>query len=244
MESDEEVESSNVLSVVLVGADELFDGSLEAGLDAASNGRIAVVGAAGTVDDALDLLEESEPDVVLVDLELPAPGAADLLRRLIDQGSSLRLIAIGREDDPGPAADALAMGVHAMVTRTAAPEHLMAPVLAVLQGWRVIPDCLVDELVRRGHRPGAEILTEIDDHTRQLWLLVAEGLDLPGIAEALHVSERTAKRLVADLRDRLGVGSRMEMAAMAGRVGLLDEAWADGAGPEHRGGRPTASQSA
>ncbi len=43
------------------------------------------------------------------------------------------------------------------------------------------------------------------------------------IAEQLYVSERTAKRLLADLRNRLGVCSRAEMAALAGRVGLLDD---------------------
>lgn len=91
------------------------------------------------------------------------------------------------------------------------------------------------------YRPGSELLEEIDDDMLALWLLVAEGLELSRIAERLYVSERTAKRLVADLRDRLGATTRIQMAALAGRAGLLDTwpAANDGAGPMTNGHKPS-----
>nr|WP_275586324.1 helix-turn-helix transcriptional regulator [Geodermatophilus normandii] len=55
---------------------------------------------------------------------------------------------------------------------------------------------------------------------RRLWRLVADGTSTVDIATTLHVSERTAKRLVASLLRSLGVSTRVEAAALAGRVGL------------------------
>jgi DNA-binding NarL/FixJ family response regulator len=59
---------------------------------------------------------------------------------------------------------------------------------------------------------------------RRLWRLIAAGAGTVDIALALHVSERTAKRLVAQLLRRLHVSSRVEAAALAGRVGLDQKA--------------------
>lgn len=218
------------LRVVVVDAQDMFARSLEMALPSASGGRIEVVGTAGNVSDALTILMEEHPDVALVDLGLPDPGAIELVRQVAEQSAEVRLIGVTEGEDVEVAAEALAMGVEAVVTKAARPENLLAPVLAVLQGWRVLSPPLLDQLLERSHRPGSEILADIDDDTLALWLLVAEGLELSRIAERLYVSERTAKRMVADLRDRLGAKTRIQMAAMAGRAGLLDQDWppADG----------------
>lgn len=117
-----------------------------------------------------------------------------------------------------PAIAALAAGVEALVTKAARPEDLLAPVLAVLQGWRVLSPSLLDGLLAKARRPGSEVLADIDDESLTLWLLVAEGLELSRIAERLYVSERTAKRMVADLRDRLGANTRIEMRVTPGTL--------------------------
>ncbi len=230
------------LRVVVVDAHDLLARSLEIALPAASGGRIEVVGTAGTVSDALVAFSEQEPDVALVDLSLPDQGALELVRKVAEDPSRPRLIGVSDGEDVDLASEALSLGMEALVTKAARPEHLLAPVLAVLQGWRVLSAPLLDELLDRAYRPGSELLAEIDDDMLALWLLVAEGLELSRIAERLYVSERTAKRLVADLRDRLGATTRIQMAALAGRAGLLDT-WPsenDGAGPMSNGHKPAA----
>jgi two-component system nitrate/nitrite response regulator NarL len=228
------------LRVVVVDAHDLFARSLEMALPSASGGRIEVVGTAGTVSGAEALFASVRPDVALVDLQLPDPGALELVRHVRAELPRVRLIGVADGADLDVAADALSLGVEALVTKAARPENLLAPVLAVLQGWRVLSAPLLEGLLSRARRPGADILEHLDEPTKYLWYLVAEGLELSRIAERLYVSERTAKRMVSDLRDRLGATTRIQMAAMAGRAGLLDEArpsgGACGASPAHTNG--------
>ena len=76
---------------------------------------------------------------------------------------------------------------------------------------------LLDEATPAGEQGIADRLTADE---RRLWRLVAEGVSTVEIATTLHVSERTTKRLVAHLLRRLDVTTRVEAAALAGRVGL------------------------
>jgi DNA-binding NarL/FixJ family response regulator len=64
---------------------------------------------------------------------------------------------------------------------------------------------------------------QLSGKERHLWTLIAGGASTAQIARALHVSERTVKRLTAGLLRTLGVANRTEAAALAGRAGLLDE---------------------
>lgn len=211
-----------VLRLVIADGQPLFARSLELVLGPTSDGRIEVVGTATTVGEALGVVAERTPDLALVDLDLPMPGGIMLVRTLQQRHPEIRVLAMSKADDFGAAAEALRSGAEAFVSKAARPEQLLAPLLAVLQGWRVLSAPMVDHLLARAQRPGARLLEQLDDDELRLWRLVADGLEIATIAERLFVSERTAKRMVADLRDRLGVRTRIEMAAMAGRAGLLD----------------------
>jgi DNA-binding NarL/FixJ family response regulator len=124
--------------------------------------------------------------------------------------------------DADAAIEALGAGAVGFLPKTADPESLVRPLLAVLDGWSVLPEALLRQLVERSraHDDGDGIAARLTADERRLWRLVAAGAGTLEIAGTLHVSERTAKRLVAQLLRRLGVSSRVEAAALAGRVGL------------------------
>jgi two-component system nitrate/nitrite response regulator NarL len=212
-----------VLRLVIADGQPLFARSLEMVLGPTSDGRIEVVGIATSVGEALGVVGQLSPDLVLVDLDLPMPGGVDLVTRLRERHPTVRVLALSKADDFDVAADALSAGAEAFVSKAARPEQLLAPLLAVLQGWKVLSAPMLEHLLARARRPGGDLLSSLDDDERALWRLVASGLEIAAIADQLYVSERTAKRMVADLRNRLGVRTRIEMAALAGRVGLLDD---------------------
>jgi two-component system nitrate/nitrite response regulator NarL len=218
-----QVRAPGALRVAVLDGHTLFAQSLEVALGPASDGRIEVVGTAGTVGDGLRLVAEANPDLLLVDLALPPTGAAELLRAVRRRPFVPRLMVMSSADDLDGAIAALADGADAFLPKSARPDELLAPLLAVLQGWTVMSRPFAEHLLHRSRRPAAVLTVGLDDRDRALWRLVAQGLEITTIAERLFVSERTAKRLVADLRTRLGARSRIEMAALAGRSGLLDD---------------------
>jgi DNA-binding NarL/FixJ family response regulator len=84
-----------------------------------------------------------------------------------------------------------------------------------------MPEPLVRLLLERAATgDGGGIAAQLSADERRLWRLIAAGTGTVDIATTLHVSERTAKRLVAHLLRRLHVTTRVEAAALAGRVGL------------------------
>jgi DNA-binding NarL/FixJ family response regulator len=89
----------------------------------------------------------------------------------------------------------------------------------------VLPESLLRQLLAEAAPSGDQGVAErLTADERRLWRLVADGTSTVDIGTALHVSERTVKRLVAHLLRRLGVATRVEAAALAGRAGLGREA--------------------
>lgn len=106
---------------------------------------------------------------------------------------------------------ALRAGATAYLPKTADPEALVRPLLAVLDGWSVVPEELLRRLLEDAAPSGEQGLAErLTADERRLWRLVADGTSTVEIATTLHVSERTAKRLVAALLRTLGVATRVE----------------------------------
>jgi DNA-binding NarL/FixJ family response regulator len=215
-----------VVRVLVVDRQPLFRRGLEESLPAVSNGGVRVVAATDLADNAPVLVRRHQPDVALVDLELAAPGALAALTAMRRVQPRLPVLALVRHcGEYRTVVDALVAGASGVLLKTRAPAGLVPSLLAAA-GSVVQPD-----------QRSAPPLTGSEQH---LWRLIAGGASTSQIAQALHVSDRTVKRLTARLLRTLGVASRTEAAAMAGRAGLLDgSAPAEAAIPAAR--RPSAA---
>ena len=212
-----------VLTVALVDDHALFVKGLELLLGPVSDHRIKVVGTACSVAEGVSLLSRSRPDLALVDLTLPDPGGVELIRQVHRRCPEVRLLALSGIEDPAVAVEALAAGAHAFLPKASRPEEMLAPLLSVAQGWRVCSGPVLDYLVSGSYRPEAQLLVGLDSDSLELWKMVSSGMEITEIAAKLFVSDRTAKRMVADLREHLGVANRIEMAVLAAKAGLLDD---------------------
>lgn len=217
-----------VVRVLVVDRQPLFRLGLEESLPAVSSAGVRVVASTDLAASAPVLVRRHQPDVALVDLELPAPGALNALTAMRRVQPRLPVLALtNRADDHRAVLDALAAGACGVLLKTRAPLGLVPSLLAAA-GAAATPD------------PSGPRLSGQDRH---LWTLIAGGASTSQIARALHVSERTVKRLTASLLRTLGVGSRTEAAALAGRSGLLDRILEHEMGVPsprdgHPGGRP------
>ncbi|MFY1660859.1 response regulator [Micromonospora sp. WMMD1274] len=197
----------------------LFVRGLELLLSATTDGRARIVGSTTDAAGAAALVARCAPDLALVDLHMPPPGGLRAIAAIRRTSPRVRVLAMSGSDDPVPAVEALRCGAEGYLPKTSEPEDLLPPLLAVLDGWAVMPGALLRRLVGPARSPGLNL----DEEERRLLRAIATGEATVTIAERMHTSERTVKRMTASLLRKLRVSNRVEAAALAGRAGLLDE---------------------
>jgi DNA-binding NarL/FixJ family response regulator len=215
------VERRNQVDVIVVDDHPLFTRGLSLLLPDVSDGRVRVVGTTDDASAAAALVQRFRADVAVVDVQMPPPGGSRAIAAIRRVEPTVRVVAMSGSADSDAAVEALRAGAAAFLPKTADPEALVGPLLAVLDGWSVVPEALLRTLLERAAPSDADgIAGRLGADERRLWRLIATGAGTMDIATTLHVSERTAKRLVAHLLRRLDVTTRVEAAALAGRVGL------------------------
>ncbi|MEV6813469.1 response regulator transcription factor [Micromonospora sp. NPDC051296] len=210
---------SAALRVAVVDDHPIFVCGLELLLPTATAGRARVVGSTVDAAAAASLVSRCLPDLVLVDLHMPAPGGVRAVGAIRRTTPRVRVVAMADTDDLTSPLAALRAGAEALVPKSAEPEELLPPLLAVLDGWAVLPAQMLRTLLRPGRVPPADL----DAAERTLLRSIAAGRSTLAIADQMHVSDRTVKRMTAALLRKLRVSSRAEAAALAGHAGLLDD---------------------
>lgn len=220
----------DTVKVVVIAGDEASAGQLQAGLDGGSDGAVVVLGSALDTRSAVELVRRVRPNVTIVDAggsDQESKSALATIREVARMAAPTRILALSDSADAEPAVEALTAGAHGVLVRPADGADLVAPVLAIAFGHCVLHRPLLAALVGsatpRDAERDAEFIDTLNPQYMELWRMVADGLETIQIAERLYVSERTAKRLVASLLRRLKVANRIQAAALAGQVGLLDD---------------------
>ncbi len=209
--------------VVIVDDHALFSQGLALLLQARAGDTFTVAGSATAGEEAVALVGREAADIAIVDLALPPLGGVETIRRIRAAYPGTHVLALSGTEDLGLASAALRAGAGGFLGKSADPEVLVAPLLAIVAGVRVVRPDLLDALLAAGDRTGDGLLERLDGREMQLWTLLARGLETSEIARPMLVSERTAKRMIASLLHRLGAANRIEAAALAGRYGLLDD---------------------
>ena len=224
----------DTVNVAVIADSETSAVRLEDDLTGGSSGAVTVVGRAVDRRRAVELVRRVRPDVALVDLPAGDPSKAPpglaTIRELPGVVPRTRILAVGDGADPDVAVAALTAGAHGFVVRPADRGGLIAPVLAAACGHAVVHGPILSALVGSAKPRDTELLGAFNAQYTELWRMVADGLETAQIAERLYVSERTAKRMVAFLLRRLQVANRIQAAALAGQVGLLDDVRAPAGG--------------
>ncbi|MEU1677493.1 response regulator transcription factor [Micromonospora zamorensis] len=207
------------MRLVVVDDHPLFVRGLELLLPITTDGRAEVVASTGDAAAAAALVSRWHPDLALVDLHMPPPGGVRAVGAIRRTTPRVRVVAMSGSADPASALEALRAGAEGFLPKTSEPEELLPPLLAVLEGWAVLPA----ELLHAMLRPTRATPVDLDGEERRLLRAIAVGRNTIEIADELHVSERTVKRMTAALLRKLRVSNRAEAAALAGHAGLLDE---------------------
>jgi two-component system, NarL family, response regulator DevR len=172
-----------------------------------------------TIDEAVDALHTSRPDVIIVDTDLSTEAPSDAYRMLEAWGGRARVILLASVAEPHLVVAALSSGIGGYVLKHTDPARLVEAVEAVASGGTYFdPSALSSALewVRRG-REGGDRLQRLTGQERHVLALVAEGKTNKAIAVQLKVSEHTVKTYVSSLLKKLGLSRRTEAAAFLTR---------------------------
>lgn len=184
---------------------------------------LRVVAEAADGAEAYRLFKSSAPDLVIMDLGMPGIGGIEAIRRIRQWDKRARILVFTMHQNTAFAVQAIRAGARGYVTKTSPPETLVHAVMDVLAGKIAISPDIDHELALSriaGEASAADVLSTREFEV--LRLLLAEN-STEEIAETLHVSPKTVANLHSLIKDKLGVGSDIELVRLALRQGLLTE---------------------
>jgi DNA-binding NarL/FixJ family response regulator len=201
--------------VVLVDDHELF----RAGVRGEIAASVDIVGEAGTVADAVPLIRELDPDVVLLDVHLPDGGGEGVIAGVTQERPAVRFLALSVSDAAEDVIGVIRAGARGYVTKTISGAELEDAIERVAQGDAVFSPRLagfVLDAFREGEPLGGD--AELDNLTpreREVLQLIARGYRYKEIATRLHLSIKTVEAHVSSVLRKLQLTSRHELSRWA-----------------------------
>jgi two-component system response regulator DegU len=186
-----------------------------------SDPDIVVVGEAVGGHEAVTLVSQLQPDILLLDMEMPDMSGIEVTRQLRSEKAAVRILALSAYDDAHYVRGLLSQGAAGYLTKDEAPEFILEAIHGVWrgqEGW----------LSRRiAARLAAFSREEIDDHgltPRELQVLgkIVAGKTNQEAGLELDISDKTIEKHLVSIYGKLGVSSRVEAAVLAVREGLID----------------------
>jgi DNA-binding NarL/FixJ family response regulator len=221
-----------VIRVVLADDQALLRAGLRALLDAEDD--IEVVGEASDGAEAVELVRESGPDVVLMDIRMPGTDGLEATRRIVTapELTGTRVVVLTTFDLDEYVFEAVRIGASGFLVKDTEPAELVRAVRAVAGGDALLSPGVTRRLIgefanrsRGTNAPAAQELSRLTEREREIVALVGEGLSNDEIAERLVVSPATAKTHVSRAMVKLHVRDRAQLVVLAYESGLVRPGW-------------------
>lgn len=209
--------SRGPITVLLADDHPMFREGLRFTLSRAED--VDVVGEAADGLEALALLEQTEPEVVLMDINMPGADGLTVTRRLVERGSRSKVLVLTMYDDDANILAAMRSGAHGYLLKGAGPEQILSAVRAVADGHAVFGASLAGQLLSvfgDGREPAVEAagpavgLPALSVRENEVLTHLAEGLSNQEIAAALFISPITVRNHVSSILTKLQVPNRRQ----------------------------------
>ncbi|MGW5234298.1 response regulator [Streptomyces nodosus] len=188
---------------------------------------VEVVGAAGDGEEAVKLVAELAPDVVLMDLRMPRCDGVEATRRIRSEYPGTQVVVLTTFADDDSLFPALRAGARGYLTKDAGGEEIVRAVRSVLCGDAGLSPSIQRRLLERlseperGARPATQAPDGLTARETEVLVLIAEGLTNQEIARRLHVSTATVKTHINNLFAKAGLKDRAQAVRYAYAKGLV-----------------------
>lgn len=212
--------SGQRVRVVVVDDHPFFRDGLIHGLR--RSGTIDVVGESGDGREGLALIRAEQPDVALLDYQMPGLDGLDLVRALARDESPTRALILSALTEGALVFQAIQAGASGYLAKDSRRSDIVEAVMQVARGRTVVPPELTEglaEQVRLRATSSGPVLTERE---RQVLAGFARGRSIPQLADELYLAPSTVKTHTQRMYEKLGVSDRAAAVAEAMRRGLLE----------------------
>jgi DNA-binding NarL/FixJ family response regulator len=215
--------SARTPTVVIVDDHRIF----RSGVRAELRDRVGVLGEAESVEDAVRVITELEPDVVLLDVHMPGGGGVEVIGQVTKRHPQQRFLALSVSDDPDDVIAVIRAGARGYVTKTITGEELADAVRRVSDGDAVFSPRLAGFVLDAfaGAIPAGEVDPELDQLTareREVLRYIARGYMYKEIAHRLGISAKTVEAHVSSVLRKLQLSNRHELSRWAVARRLVD----------------------
>jgi DNA-binding NarL/FixJ family response regulator len=190
---------------------------------------IEVVGLAGDGQEARQMVRETEPDVVLMDLKMPVMNGIQATYHLRREHPTLPVLVLTTYADDEWVLDAVRAGAAGYLLKDTRREELIEAIKGTAAGRTYLDPSIAATVLKQaaaGPPPAMEVRPGVADLTErelEILRLLSQGYSNPEIAGRLHLAAGTVRNYVSTILQKLGVSDRTQAAVIAVQQGLVDE---------------------
>jgi DNA-binding NarL/FixJ family response regulator len=213
----------NELRLVLADDHDLFRTGLR---NLLADQGLEIAGEASTGAEAVSLVRELAPDVVVMDLKMPGMTGVDATRQIASLAPLTRVVVLTISDEDEDVLDAIFAGACGYLLKDSSIEDLVAGVRAAAVGESLISPAIAARVLKHLRAAGAAagelapVRAELSDRELQVLKLLAGGKDNAEIARELVISPKTVKNHISNILAKLQIENRIQAAVYAVRAGL------------------------
>jgi two-component system, NarL family, nitrate/nitrite response regulator NarL len=221
--ADDEVRASELIRIVIADDHPIFRDGLRKLLTLEADFR--VVAEARDGKDVLEVLGEHQPDILLLDLNMPGLNGLAVLKNLQNSRTKTKVILLTASEDKNQFVQAMKFGSCGIVLKQTATEVLIKSIRKVHAGEIWLDSHTIAAVMRQfssamepsplGGRDRDRDPSPLSQREREIVVLVAQGFKNKEMAEKMFISEQTVKNHLHNIFDKLGVSDRLELALYA-----------------------------
>ncbi len=185
---------------------------------------VEVVGIATNGDEVISLAASLQPEVILMDLQMPGIGGIEATRRILHISPHIRILVVTMFEDDHSVFAALRAGARGYILKDADEDEILRAVRAVGRGEAIFSPTIAQHLIDFFAAPRPAILPhlfpELTDREREILLLIAQGYSNSAIAKHLTLSLKTVANHVSNIFSKLQVADRAQAIIRAREAGF------------------------
>ena len=217
--------TDNRTSVMLVDDHSIMRELLRDALE--NTGEFQVVAQAADGEEALRMVEEAAPDVVVMDVIMPVMDGIEACREITELMPDVKVLMLTASSEQDAIVRSIAAGATGYLQKYSSKEQLLTTLREVAQGEFRIPGSAAKRLSQAVRSPsadaGSERLEGLTNREREILKLYAGGMGYEQIGEIREISHLTARNAVSSIQKKLGFRTRQQMVVWAVRIGLADD---------------------